>query len=291
MIKNFELLADRLKGITINGKEITAEELLTNISSETEFEISVPKINLMTDDELKTAKTGYFEKEGGTKFVDGMRSGVEQLVKTFRNKRGLDFEGKIKFDGEGKIDFDATAGLVADNFETKILADAKIEPDKQIKDLQGKIEKIQSTYDIEKSKWEDGKKGYDKKIKELNQDYFLQTNLPNVEGLSKKQLSVLFKADGFNVDFDENGQPFPTQFGKRITDKMEKNIPFEGFALQYIDENKFSKKAPGKGGKDDVPPASQKFKTKNEAFAYMEKEKIDPTSFNGQQILSDIGKE
>lgn len=285
-------LADRLKGVMINGKEVTAEDLKVLLPSEGSAEVIVPRMNLLTDTELDAVKTTVSNGSKDSGFVDGMKSGAEQLVKAIRNSKGLEFEGKLKYDGQGKIDFDATANHVAEHFESKVLSDAKLKPDDKIKELQEKLEKVQNTYDTEKSQWDAKSKEFDTKVKSLNQDYFLETHLPQVEGLTKKQLAVLLKTDGHNVEFDENGIPYPTAFGKRIMDKMEKPVPFEVFALEYVEKNGWNKTSIGKGGGDDKPDLqAPQFKTKNEAYAHMEKNKIDPSSEKGQNILKSLGQE
>lgn len=291
MIKNLNNLADRLKGIQFNGKDLTAEELKTLITSENEVEISVPKVNVLTDTELESVKTTVASGNKDTGYVEGMKAGTEQLVKAIRNAKGLEFEGKIKYDASGKIDYNATALHIAEHYDAKVLADAKIEPEKRIKELETSLQKVQKTYDEEKLSWDLKNKDYEGKIKSLNQDFFLQTNLPQVEGLNKKQLAVLIKTDGYNVEFDENGIGYPVQFGKRIVDKMEKPIPFDTFALDYVEKNGWSKKPIGKGGLDQIPEPPTKFKDKNEMFSYLEKNKIDIESSKGQDIIKNSGLE
>lgn len=291
MIKNLNNLADRLKGIQVNGKDLTAEELKTLITSEEEIEINVPKVNVLTDTELESVKTTVASGNKDSGFVEGMKSGTEQLVKAIRNVKGLEFEGKIKYDATGKIDYNSTASHIAEHYDAKVLADAKIEPEKRIKELETSLQNVQKTYDEEKTGWENKSKEFDGKIKSLNQDFFLQTNLPQVEGLNKKQLAVLIKTDGYSVEFDENGTAYPVQFGKRIVDKMEKPVPFETFALNYVEQNGWGTKPVGKGGSDQVPDSPGKFKTKNEMFAYMEKNKIDIESTKGQDIIKNSGLE
>ncbi|MFA5196776.1 MAG: hypothetical protein WC401_13340 [Bacteroidales bacterium] len=294
MITNLNILADRLKGTTINGKEITAEDLMTFIASEEKVEISVSKMNILSDTELETVKEAVKKSvvpAGDSGYVEGMKAGTEQLVKAFRKTKGLEFEGKLKYGLDGKIDFDATASHVSEHLETKVLADAKLEPEKRIQELDLSLKKVQKAYDEDKLSWEVKTKEYEGKVKSLNQDYFIQTNLPKVEGLNEKQLSALLKADGYNVDFDENGKAYPVQFGKPIVDKMERPVSFDLFAKEYVEKNGWSSKPIGKAGGDEKPEIQSKFATKNEAFAHMEKNKIDPTSSEGQKILKKFDQE
>jgi|GEM_PF-1590912 len=291
MIKNIDILADRLKGIKVNGKDITAEELKTFISSEDEMELSVPKFNVLSDTELEQVKDTVKEGSKNTGFVDGMKAGAERLVKSFRNAKELDFEGKLKYDNDGKIDFDATAEHVSSFYDDKILSDAKVEPDKKIQELQESLKKVQKTYDTEKLGWDNDRKTFDNKIKALHQDNFLQSNLPEVDGLNKKQLVALYKLEGFGVDFDENGTAFPTKNGNKVLDNMEKPVSFENNVSSWLEKTKWNDKPVGRGVKDVKPEATPAFKSKNEAYAHMESNKIDPESQKGQDILSKIGQE
>jgi hypothetical protein len=290
MIKNISTLADRLKGIQVNGKDVTAEELKVFMISDEEVEIKASKVNLLTDDEIDEMKTTISTGSKDKGYVDGMKAGAEQLVKAIRTGKGLEFEGKLKYGDEGKIDFNATAAHVSEHFEHKVLADAKIEPEKKILELEKTLKKVQDTYDSEKQSWEQKQKEFDTNQKKLKQDYFLETTIPDVEVLKKKQLVTLFQNDGYNVDFDDNGNPFPVQFGKRMVDKMEKPIPMETAFAEFIERNNWNRKTAGKGGSDDKPEPTPEFKSKNELFAYMEAHKIDPESDKGQAMIKKIEK-
>ena len=129
---------------------------------------------------------------------------------------------------------------------------------------------------------------FESKVKQQRQDFFLEANMPDVEGLTKKQIATLFKADGNSVDFDENGQPYPTRFGKKVTDNMEKPIPFDTYTMGFVEKNSWGTKLPGKGGGDDKPNDNPRFKNKNEAFAYMEKNKIEIDSKQGEELLKEF---
>jgi len=297
MIKNLDILADRLKGIKVNDKDITVEDLKTFITSEDEVEIKTNKLNLLSDAELEDVKESVRKSTEGDSlkskndgYVDGMKSGVEQTVKAFKNTNGLEFEGKIKYAGDGKIDFDETAKHVSTNFKEKILSDSKIEPNKRIKELEESNSKIQKTYEKEKNEWEKSEQIFNKKISSLKEDNFLHANLPKVEGLTKSQFTTLFKSDGYGVNIDENGKESPTRWGKPVLDKMEKPVSFSTVAADYIAENEWNKKPAGRSMPDQIP-TKPKFKTKNEAFAHMEKNKIDIRSKEGQYILENISQD
>lgn len=72
------------------------------------------KLTAFTEEELTTLKSNSYK--------DGKKAGVEMEVDAAKQKHGLDFQGKT-------ID-----GLLT-HYQTKILADAKIEPQEQVKTL------------------------------------------------------------------------------------------------------------------------------------------------------------
>lgn len=296
MITNISTLADRLKGVTINGKEITTEELLNHIASEDKIEVNVSQVNLLSDKEIDELKTKVSGEGNSTGFVDGMKTGVERFVKTIRNKKALEFEGKIKYDDQGKIDFDATADHVFENYDSKILKEAKIEPEKQVTKLQAKLEevegslkKVQSTFDSEKQEWEKQLQTKDSQVKQIKEDNYLYEKMPKVDFLTKKQQVTLFKADGWGVDFDEAGNDIPIYKGQPVKDKMEKIRSFDEVLTEYATSNKWNNSNPGRGIGDEGRGNKKTFKNKNEAYKHMESNSISPFSDEGKEILKDVG--
>ena len=62
MIDNLNILADRLRGIQVNGKDITVEDLKSYISSDEKVEVkSASRINLLTDAEIEEMESGKLE--------------------------------------------------------------------------------------------------------------------------------------------------------------------------------------------------------------------------------------
>ena len=56
MIKNIDTLADRLKGITFEGKEIEPKKFIELITSDKEVEIAAGTVHFFNDDELSQLK-------------------------------------------------------------------------------------------------------------------------------------------------------------------------------------------------------------------------------------------
>lgn len=295
MINNLNTLADRLKGVTINGKEISAEELINQIKSDEEVEISVNKFNLLSDAEIDELKQTVEVDSKNTGFVDGMKSGVEQTVKAIRNRKGLELEGKIKMNELGKIDFDATAEMITIPYDEKILKDAKIEPNKQISKLQAQIEenkealtKVQKTYETEKSQWEESEKNRVAQLEKEKASNFMFQKMPESSFLTKKQQLTLFTADGYGVKFNDDGSDYPTKNGQPIKDKMEKNRQLQDVLNEYASKNKWIKNGEGRSVGDENPATKKQFKTKFEAFKYLETNNINPGSKEGKELLEKV---
>lgn len=298
MITNFDILADRLKGITIGGKELTAQEFINQVKAEEEVSIEASKLNLLSDTQIDELKQTVSKDSAGASFVDGMKTGVERLVKTIKNKKGLEAEGKIKLGEDGKIDFDATADFVTTTFETRVLADAKIEPEKRITKLELALQekersltKVQKAYETDKSMWEEEKKQNAQKLTQEKADNYMFQEMPESEFLTKKQQLTLLKADGFGVSFDESGSAIPVLNGSPIKDKMEKARLFKDVVTDYSLKNKWIKNSEGREIGDESSQSKKIFKNKTEAFKHMEKHNIDPRTQEGKDILNKVEQE
>jgi ABC-type Na+ efflux pump permease subunit len=101
------------------------EDLESAEKAETEVEITIDeKLNVFSEDEVTVLKNNEYK--------NGKDKGVEMAVKDAKERMGLDFTGKT-------ID-----GLLS-AAQKKALEDAKIEPAKQVQELQEKLKTVQVT--------------------------------------------------------------------------------------------------------------------------------------------------
>jgi len=108
--------------------KLKVEDLETAIKSETEVSVDIPTLTVLTADEL----TARDENIGRTKYNEGKTAGVEMGVKELKNELGLEFDGK---------DIKSLVNAV----QTKTLADAKVEPNKKVEELNMVVANLQKT--------------------------------------------------------------------------------------------------------------------------------------------------
>lgn len=117
--------------------KIKEDDLKNALANESEVEVTIPEISTFTTEELTARDTNI----KGISYKEGKGAAVEMLVKEQKEKLGLEFEGK---DPEKLIEA----------IQTKALADAKIEPNKKIEELNGVIKNLQTSVSEFKTKEE-----------------------------------------------------------------------------------------------------------------------------------------
>jgi protein-disulfide isomerase-like protein with CxxC motif len=98
---------------------MTFDDLDAAIKAEDEKTIEVKTTKAYTEESWKTFEAN-FKKEN---YEEGKTAGSEMVIKELKKTAGLDFEGKKQDD-------------FLKNYKTKILSDAKINPDKRVTELQ-----------------------------------------------------------------------------------------------------------------------------------------------------------
>jgi hypothetical protein len=281
MIKNFELIADRLKGVKIGDKELTLDLLKEALSKEDPYELSAAPAHILMDSELKSLKERVIEENKTPIYIEGKDAGAEMLAKALKRVSSLDIEGKVKKNERGEIDFEATAKALNDAFDkTK-----GVEPNKKITELSESLANLQRQVeqkDNELKVWDEKYKGLEKsgRIHEV-----LTGKVPTLTGINSKHFLTLIKADGYSFDFNENGETVVLYNGKVVKDSYEKPLPVENVLLEYAKKNNWTG-TQGRGGSEDEMPGT--FKTMNDVFAHMEKNKIDPDSKQGERLIDEF---
>ncbi len=272
MIKNFDVLAERLKGVKIGDKEITLDLLKEALSKDEQFEIVASQVHILTDDGLNELKTTV--KKSG--YEEGKTAGTEMLIKEMKRKSGLDYEGKSD-----------------DQFITeltkKIEKEKGVEPNKKIQELSESVTKLQTLIeqkDSEVKTWSEKYSGLEKstKISEV-----LLSKVPkNISGVTPKQFATLLQTEGYSIDFSENGEPFATLHGKPLKDQMEKHLPIDSVLTDYAKNNNWIN-AEGRGEGDKVGNSgNNQFKTMNDVFKYMDDNNINPMSPDGKRLQEEF---
>lgn len=267
MIKNIEALAERLKGIKVDGEDITPEKLIEMQTAEAEFEIEAPNVFLMDNEQLADLKSNLKK----TAYEEGKGAGSEMFAKDLKRKFNIEAEGK-------------TVDTLYKHVNSKVLADAGKEVEPKIRELETSLEALQKKYETDVSAKEDQLKGYEAKLKDASLTSMLVQQAPQgLTGIKPSQAVTLFKAE-HQLDFDENGGVVIKKNGTVLKDDLEKPLNYNEVFNSYLKQNNWLG-AEGRGGKDDPGGTSTEFKTVDDAFKHMEAKGIDPGSAQGQKLL------
>lgn len=268
MIKNLDSLAGRLKGIEIDGKEITPQGLKDMITSESEVEITVSDINLFNNDELETLKKNH----GDIEYGKGKTKGVEMAVKEAREKHGLEFEGK-------NIDNLMTA------FGARLTKDLGKEPNEKIKEVTGKYDILKATYDKEKEGWGTEKIELNTKYSKLRISTKFESSMPKLEnGMKKNHASMIFQSEN---DLEEKDNKLVVKRnGEYVRDNLGELIPASDVFTAFASESGWLKAAGRGDGNEGGNEGS--FKTKDEAWAHIRKNNIEPGSDEAKKLLKGV---
>lgn len=231
--------------IKINGTEVIVPETqVTEAVTKGELEIKADTLKVMPVADYETLTANLKNDE----YNKGKIAGVEMSVKEQREALGLQFEGK-------------TIPNLLDAFKGKIMAEAKIEPNKAIEDLQKDKEKLQATISDWQTKYTGLENTYQQKDQEVLKFNSLVLALPN-DGLilPKDRVAKNIKFDleekGYQVDI-ENGKTIFKQNGEIVKDSLMNPITADKFLPDFI-KPYISKPSGGAGGGDNnnITPGS-----------------------------------
>lgn len=259
-IKNLDVIA-RLIGKDVN-------ELKDIISKQEEIEIEIPQGSFISELDLNSLKT-TLKQEG---YKEGKTAGSEMTIKEIKRITGLEFEGK---DHE----------TLVKKLQEKVLTEAKIEPEKKVKELSTSLESLQQKYQADITAKEAELSNMKGILKNKEIDGLLMKHVPgNLNAIKPDQALLLFKND-YKVDIDENNNLVVMKDGKVLKDQLEKPIPVQNVMNEYITSQGWTGSRGGQGGSDKGGAGSSEFKTINDLFKHMEKSGIDPTSNDGMALI------
>ena len=270
MIKNFETLADRLKGIKIGGEDITPEKLIEAIKGENEIELSVSKVNLFTDEQLNDLQNNV--KKSG--YEEGKTAGTEMTIKELKKKWNIEKEGKS---------IESLYGYVNE----KVLNDAKLPLDEKVKELNTSLTSLQQKYQSDTETWQKQLSQKDGEIKSIKNEYFLGSIMPKLDGYKTNHLIAAFKSDGYSLQYDEEkNMPYITLNGNAIKDPVQNYETPDKVLNSWLQSTGFGKQSQGRGGGNEGGGAFSEFKTEQDMFKYLQNNKIDPSSKQGEEIIN-----
>jgi hypothetical protein len=202
--------------LNLNGEIIEVEKDLVSQGVET-GEVKIESDKLV----VKNDETIIYQKEEFDTYTKNIRNeeyeatkekANEIAMKAIKNASGLEFEGY------------KDPATFASTFKAKIIEEAKIEPDEQLKKKDDDIATLQGTISEIKTEFETFKTGITEKETRGKKDTELLSFIPS-EGLKIDReitLMALKTKAGIDVDFNEAGKAVLTQNGEVVKD--EKNL-------------------------------------------------------------------
>jgi hypothetical protein len=260
MIENLNELAKFVKG--------GAEVLQKAIESEEKTSLELIDGSFVSDDELNTLKESRFndgKKEGNT-------IGYDHAMKDIKKDFSLEIEGKDR-------------KTILDAIQAKIIADAKIEPNKKVEELNTSLSNLQKQYETDlglKTQENDNLRG---QLKDYRINGDLTDYIPEgLNGIDVKDFMTVAKT---TAKFEYDNDVLVVKKGDTILkDKMEKPISPKDY-LTELAVNKKWIQSEGRGGGDQGGDNST-FQNLNEVYKHMEENKINPLSEAGKKLVDDF---
>lgn len=244
--------------------KITPEALTAAIKAETETDFTIPQgLITLTEDEKKILSDNEYKK--------GKQAGVEMEVKEAKEKLGLDFQGKT------------IEGLL-EAHSKKVLADAKIEPEKQVQELAEKLKTVQTNY----QQLEQQLQAKDNEVNTVKINGELFKNIPQGVTLGGEKIIGLMRMDGYDFKLTDKGL-VAVKDGKEVIDHLSNPLPVASVLTQYATENKLLAAAPagGRGAGDGGGRGAGTFTKLSEIKDQFQK---DGKSLLGQEFAAAVAE-
>ena len=114
-----------------------------------------------------------------------------------------------------------------------------------------------------------------------------------INGLSKKDVMTLFKANSGYEIASENGNILVKKGGEVVKNNLQNPIPLKDVVNSYVTERNFVATPSGGGGRgagNQEPNNGQKFNSITELYKHFEKNGIDPMSKEGEAMQLEFEK-
>lgn len=230
---------------------------------------------LAIDDNLQTFTGDEITTLKNNEYANGKKTGVEMAVKEVKEKVGLEFQGKT-------ID-----GLLEAHGK-KVLADAKIEPEKKVAEMEEKLKALQTNYQtLEKTVQEK-----DATVARVKVRTAVAKHIPapgeNGPALDQDEIIDLMLSKGYDFKQDETGKVVAYKDGKEVTDKLSQPEDVKNVVTGFLKEKKLivdDVTPGGRGGGNGKAPA--KFTKLSELKAHYEGQ---GKSTIGQEFMTEASK-
>jgi len=245
---------------------LNAEEFATGFTSEKEVELKLNEGRFLTKQQEETLKDNH----GKSRYDAGAEASRDMTLKEM--SKMVDFEESIK---DPKKFIDA--------FKTKILENAKVEPNKKINDLESSITNLQSKLVEKDEDYLNLQKDFNIKQLKFDVKSFIP-DIPDSLGISKDDATNLF----FLSREVKDGQVFKE--GNVIKDSLENPLSIHDAVDSFITEKGWNLVPKGRGGgaqgQGNVIP-----KTMEDYQSTLKDRGINEGSAEANALLQEIAKE
>ena len=253
---------DKLAGMLT----IDAEVLAKAITDEKEVDITIPDLKFFKNEDLEL----LLDNRGKERYEAGKTAEREMLFKDLSKEAGLE---TIK----DKNDFIKA-------YKGKILEEAKIEPEKKVKELETSLANLQKQVQEEQTKYVN----LESQIKTEKTKFKVQSLIPEIPetvGLNKEEATSLFF---MNYEVKDDGV---YKNGTLLKDNLERPLDITQAVTGFLAEKGWNKQPSGRGG--GAPGAGGNFKitTMEEFQAHLKEKGIQEGSAEANSLLAKVAKE
>lgn len=255
----------------VNGVpvEVPKEEVSKAIET---GKVEVQAENLITysKDDFDTFTSNLSNEE----YKKGKTAGEEMLIKTAKEKNGLDFEGKSfeKYD---------------EALKNKIISEANIKPNEKITELENKFNTLQESYASLETTHNEYKQGISEKQTRQKKDAEILKYIPkDVIVESDLALMALKQKAGLDVEFSEDGKPILLINGQKAQDNVMNDVLITQDAVldKLTALNLIAKKEGGRGQGDQVQGKKGSYE------AFVKEMEANEVPMNSEKFQSELNK-
>ena len=241
---NKKLIESLAKLAKVQDVDAFAEALKSE--TDTSFDLGLDNLVVRTTEEDSQIKANLLEEAKTKNFTDAF----EIQIKNMKKDLDLDFQGKKSED-------------FIDAFRNKVLADAKIEPDKKINDLNQSLEALRTQLSEKEKSFTELQSSIENDKRNFKAQSLIP-ELPENLGLSKDEAVSLYfrsheiKEDGIYLN------------GNKLKDNLEKPLSFEDSVKSFVETKGWNKTQHsgrgggaqgGEGASSSLPTNEQEYET------------------------------
>lgn len=255
-----------------------AKETLKKIADVLKLEVSDFEAKFKSDkEETLEVPVLYTEDDkntfGTNRFNEGKKAATEIAVKDLKAKFNFDFEDK-------------SMDTFLEKYSEKVIADAKITPDEQVKKLKDEKKQLQDQVGILKSENEKSTKDFNTRLFQVETQTEVFKHIPKNTIIPAEDIALLFM-NSHRVAKEDN-RVVIYKGDNVLKDNVLNPLPLKdviaSFSEPYINKNGMGGGDTGGGG------AATKYNTMSELYADLRKKGIEPLGPDGLKAVAEAKK-